>query len=116
MLVGRRNAGCQMLWDAHGALGGELTQAWVRIAMIIEVDGRCHGSTMQPGDISFNQLQAVGYRVANSLYFSWVSVLSQLLPEDISDFYLPHFRPPYAGLCRPIHIPMPQHVSACKMP
>jgi hypothetical protein len=46
------------LWE------GEATQAWVWIAMIMEVDGRCHGSTLLPRDLSVIQLHVVEYRIA----------------------------------------------------
>jgi hypothetical protein len=47
------------LWE------GEVTQAWVWIAMTMEVDGRCHGSTLLPRDLCVIQLHVVEYRIAN---------------------------------------------------
>lgn len=42
-----------------------MTQAWVWIAMTMEVDGRRHGSTLLPRDLCVIQLYVVEYRIAN---------------------------------------------------
>jgi hypothetical protein len=72
------------LWEGEG------TQAWVWIAMVMEVDGRYHGSTLLPRDLCVIQLHVVEYRVANVQHsaddFYYRSYFQRRFPVSIFPF------------------------------
>jgi hypothetical protein len=110
---GERMADFRCLGTFVGLWEGEVTQAWVWIAMAMEVDGRCHGSALLLRRSLRYSATCCGISHSKCSALSCRFLLSQLLLEKIPSLYLPFSRPPYAGLRRPIDVPMSHHVPAC---